>query len=137
MSEPYEPEILEEWPAMKEEPSPLLKYMDGRIYQFTSEDAERLGYIEKVDCSGWTPEDHARNRYVEANGLFVLKNDLMLVARTAHGPWQARTVTLKNGAEVVFQFTGLRDCRTTDCTTQAAPECNGFCKEHDSLRRNQ
>lgn len=111
-------EALDEWPTKSDEPSPLLKFMDGKIYQFSGDDAKGLGYGNSD--SAWHFE----------NALYALKNDLMFVSRTTRGPWQAKSMTVDDGKKIVFQFTGLRDCRATDCTVTAMEGCNGFCKDH-------
>lgn len=119
-------EILDEWPTKQSEPpSPLLKYMDGKVYKFTYEDAEELGYS--------TTSEH----WGRGDAMFALRNDLMMVARTEFEPWQARTVTTTDSEAIIFQFTGPRDCRATGCTTQAVLESNGFCKDHRKPRRRE
>lgn len=119
-------EILDEWPTKQNEPpSPLLKYMDGKIYKFTADDAESLGYIITGTTSTWARE----------NGLYALRNDLMAVARTEYGPWQAKTMGVDDEVATIFQFTGPRDCRATDCAVIAKEDCNGFCKDHHLKRK--
>lgn len=112
-------ETLDDWPTKEDvPPSPLLKYMDGKVYRFTADDAVDLGYGNSD--SSWRFE----------NALYALKNDLILVSRTTRGPWQAKSMTVDDGEAIIFQFTGPRDCRATDCTVIAMEGRNGFCKDH-------
>jgi hypothetical protein len=118
-------ETLDEWPTKEDAlPSPLLEYMDGEVYRFTADDAQDLGYGNSA--SAWHFE----------NALYGLKNDLMLVSRTTHGPWQAKSMTVDDGKAVIFQFTGVRDCRKNGCVVIAEDGGNGFCLEHQKEKSN-
>lgn len=102
--------VLKQWPEKqsKSKDSPLIKYMDGKIYKFSAKDVADLGYD-----SNWQ-----------------LKNDLLSVARNEYGPWQARTSVDDDG--LIFQFHGPKDCRASNCADKAVGGRRGYCETHAS-----
>lgn len=118
---------LSTWPKKANPESTLIKYLDGQIYEFSLDDVKKFGY----DQAGLGPDRVGSWRY--DNPLHVFKEDLLAIAREKHGPWQTRTMISyedKSPKSLVFQFTGLKECRASKCLVKAIPSCDGYCKKH-------
>ena len=127
--------VLDEWPAKAADAvMDVSEYLDGRIYEFTPDDARKMG-MAWVDNDPYYAK-HYDAKQLDERVMTSFKGRFGIAARASVGPYQTRFKHTKDGT-LIFQFTGPRDCRWTGCVVTAKSFHDGYCGLHDEETRLQ
>ena len=132
--------ILKAWPTKDKKLTQVekaLPYMDGRIYEFDVEDCRDLfGMTILSTYEHITDEENARHTEVlRHNALRNLESILRNGTRLAKGPYQLRLKYTNN--TLMYQWTGLQQCRLKVCKLMAITDCKGYCNEHYNTKKSE